>query len=121
MTLNELKAALKGLPDLKFILPNGQFIPAHFHITEVGLNTRHFIDCGGTERIEKKVNLQLWVEDADKEHRDDDAVQVGVGEEDRRHRRIGQVTAAQRQDEDDHHDQNLADRLRELRFLFAVH
>ena len=34
----------------------------------MGLVTKHFIDCGGTERLEKVVNFQLW--DAnDFEHR----------------------------------------------------
>src|SRR5690606_19581099 len=27
---------------------------------EVGLVTKHFIDCGGTVRLEKKANFQLW-------------------------------------------------------------
>jgi hypothetical protein len=35
-------------------------VPEHFHVTEVGLITKHFIDCGGTERIEKVANFQLW-------------------------------------------------------------
>lgn len=69
MKLEELKAELKSLDELNFILPNGQFVPKHFHITEVGMNTRHFIDCGGTERIEKKINLQLWLDDGDLNHR----------------------------------------------------
>lgn len=69
MKLEELKSHLQSNQELNLILPNGQFVPKHFHITEVGMNTRHFIDCGGTERIEKKVNLQLWVEDRDPDHR----------------------------------------------------
>lgn len=69
MKLEELKIKLQTLNSLSFIMPDGQFVPKHFHITEVGLNTRHFIDCGGTERIDKKINLQLWVEDADMNHR----------------------------------------------------
>jgi hypothetical protein len=68
MKLKAFKSALANLNEIKIVLPNGQFVPAHFHITEVGQNTRHFIDCGGTERIEKKVNFQLW-EDEDLDHR----------------------------------------------------
>jgi hypothetical protein len=45
---------------LEFFLPNGQVIAPHFHITEVGLNTRHFVDCGGAERIDQNIRLQLW-------------------------------------------------------------
>src|SRR5690606_3427982 len=36
------------------------FVPEHFHITEIGMVTKHFIDCGGTIRNEKAVNFQLW-------------------------------------------------------------
>ncbi len=68
MNLNEFKTALNGLNQLQFVLPNGAFIPAHFHVTEVGAITRHFMDCGGTERIERKVNFQLW-EAEDYDHR----------------------------------------------------
>lgn len=60
MKLSEFKALLAESDQLKFQLPNGSFIPAHFHITEVGVIDKHFIDCGGTVRDEKKINLQLW-------------------------------------------------------------
>jgi hypothetical protein len=49
-------------------LPNHSFVPAHFHITEVGLITKNFIDCGGTVRQEKVINFQLW-EANDFDHR----------------------------------------------------
>ena len=43
-------------------------MPEHFHVTEVGIITKDFIDCGGTVRHEKVANFQLW--DAnDFEHR----------------------------------------------------
>lgn len=68
MKLSELKAHLSNVDTVNFKLPTGEFVPNHFHVTEVGLVTRHFIDCGGTERLEKVVNFQLW--DAnDFEHR----------------------------------------------------
>lgn len=68
MTYNELKTVLSELAELQFQLPDGSFIPAHFHITEAGLTTKHFIDCGGTIRMEKYANLQIWVA-TDTEHR----------------------------------------------------
>ena len=50
MKLNDLKVALRAHPDSlpRFILPGGDQIPAHFHITEVGHVAKRFIDCGGT-------------------------------------------------------------------------
>jgi hypothetical protein len=68
MKLSEIKSNLASAESVNFILPNGGYVPEHFHVTEVGLVTKHFIDCGGTERKEKVVNFQLW--DAnDFEHR----------------------------------------------------
>jgi hypothetical protein len=43
-----------------FQLENGTFIPEHFHVTEVGMVTKNFIDCGGIMRNEKIANFQLW-------------------------------------------------------------
>jgi hypothetical protein len=60
MRLSELKKRLPSLESVVFLLENGLQIPAHFHVTEVGVVTKHFIDCGGTERFEKVVNFQLW-------------------------------------------------------------
>ena len=60
MKLSEIKASLVSLKEIVFQLPHGDFVPPHFHITEIGSVTRHFIDCGGSERIEKKINFQLW-------------------------------------------------------------
>jgi len=68
MKLSELKIKLTSLKTLNFELPNGTVIPQHFHVTEVGQVTKHFIDCGGTERLEKVVNFQLW-EAGDFDHR----------------------------------------------------
>ncbi|MEX2485865.1 MAG: DUF6428 family protein [Brumimicrobium sp.] len=68
MKLSEVKKALENLDEVKFKLPNGEIVPVHFHVTEVGAITRHFIDCGGTERLEKVVNFQLW-EAGDFDHR----------------------------------------------------
>lgn len=60
MTLSQTKTALKELETISFKLPNGKLVPHHFHVTEVGKITKHFIDCGGTVRHEEKVNFQLW-------------------------------------------------------------
>lgn len=60
MKLSEFRALVKNVEDLKFRLPNGEFVPNHYHVTEVGYITKNFIDCGGTVREEKVVNFQLW-------------------------------------------------------------
>ncbi len=61
MKLSQFKYYLETVPQLHFVQPNGTLIPKHFHITEAGLTTKHFIDCGGTVRMEKTVSLQIWV------------------------------------------------------------
>ena len=68
MKLSEIKKYLDLAESVNFVLPSGEYVPEHFHVTEVGLVTKHFIDCGGVERIEKVVNFQLW-EANDYEHR----------------------------------------------------
>lgn len=68
MKLSDVKKALSGLTSLHFKLQDGTTLPPHFHVTEVGLVTKHFIDCGGTERTEKVINFQLWSAD-DFDHR----------------------------------------------------
>ena len=68
MKLSEIKEILPTLDNVEFQLENGTFVPEHFHVTEVGTVTKHFIDCGGTIRNEKVVNFQLWNAD-DFEHR----------------------------------------------------
>ncbi|MBK6524680.1 MAG: hypothetical protein IPG07_03445 [Crocinitomicaceae bacterium] len=68
MKLSEIKKHLETINDVTFQLPDGSIVPIHFHVTEVGQITKHFIDCGGTVRNEKKVNFQLW-EANDFDHR----------------------------------------------------
>jgi hypothetical protein len=68
MKISEMKAALAGLSAVSFRLPDGTQLPAHFHVTEVGLVAKHFIDCGGVERRETVANFQLW-EAGDYDHR----------------------------------------------------
>jgi hypothetical protein len=68
MKISEIKHALAGLEAISFLLPDGTQLPAHFHVTEVGLVSKHFIDCGGVERRETAANFQLW-EAGDYDHR----------------------------------------------------
>ena len=68
MKLSEIKKELNELTTIAFQLPNGELVPNHFHVTEVGKATKHFIDCGGTVRNEEIANFQLW-EANDYDHR----------------------------------------------------
>ena len=68
MKLSDVKLLLQKLENVEFQLENGTFVPEHFHVTEVGLITKKFIDCGGVIRSEKAVNFQLWNAE-DFEHR----------------------------------------------------
>jgi hypothetical protein len=70
MTLHDLQNALEANPKRfpRFVLPDGDYIPAHAHVTEVGYVVRNFIDCGGVTGKEEKVLLQTHVGDDD-EHR----------------------------------------------------
>ena len=70
MKLHELKSTLRAHPATfpRFILPNGERIPAHFHITEVGHVAKKFVDCGGTFREREACVLQTYVAE-DFDHR----------------------------------------------------
>lgn len=68
MKLSSVKQILPTLENIEFQLENGTFVPEHFHVTEVGMITKNFIDCGGVIRTEKVVNFQLWNAN-DYEHR----------------------------------------------------
>ncbi len=68
MLLSELTSFLSGAREFSIQLPDGTLVPRHFHVTEVGEVTRRFIDCGGTRRHERVINLQLWNAD-DYDHR----------------------------------------------------
>ena len=63
MKLSELQEALATNANIfpRFILPNGDYIPTHAHITEVGHVVRNFIDCGGMTGREEKAVLQSHV------------------------------------------------------------
>ncbi|MFO0847590.1 MAG: DUF6428 family protein [Gemmataceae bacterium] len=70
MTLDAFVAVMKDNPGaaLHLMLPDGSFVPAHFHVTEVGRVQKEFIDCGGTARSTTACVLQVWVAD-DTQHR----------------------------------------------------
>ncbi|MCP9236333.1 DUF6428 family protein [Lewinella sp. JB7] len=60
MLLSELLDVLDRTDQITIALPDGELVPRHFHVTEVGEVTRRFIDCGGTLRQDRVINLQLW-------------------------------------------------------------
>ena len=68
MKLSAFKEVLSGKEQLAFELPNGDLVPRHFHVTEIGKIEKDFIDCGGTIRHESRVSFQLW-EANDYDHR----------------------------------------------------
>lgn len=68
MKLSEIKSILATAEAVNFQVENGETVPEHFHVTEVGIITKDFIDCGGKVRHEKVANFQLWDAD-DYEHR----------------------------------------------------
>ena len=66
--LTEIKMILTKIDEVVFALQNGDLVPPHFHVTEVGSVQKHFIDCGGTVRYENVVNFQLFTA-TDYDHR----------------------------------------------------
>ncbi|PWN06381.1 DUF6428 family protein [Rhodohalobacter mucosus] len=68
MKLSDFRQHLDSVDRLTFILPDGTSVPPHFHITEAGLLTKHFIDCGKTIHLKKTAVFQLWSAD-DTHHR----------------------------------------------------
>jgi len=63
MNITSLKEFLKGKKSLTIQLPDQSFIPFHFHITEIGVIKKTFIDCGGVFRTDGAINFQIWVAD----------------------------------------------------------
>jgi hypothetical protein len=70
MKFHDLQNALEANPELfpRFVLPDGDYIPMHAHVTEVGHVVRSFIDCGGLTGKEEKVLVQTHVGN-DTDHR----------------------------------------------------
>ncbi len=64
MKLSHLKTQLANNTTLDFWIKNTNIqLPTHFHITEMGIVQKHFIDCGGTIRQDNRITFQLWVAD----------------------------------------------------------
>lgn len=81
MTVREFNAALAAHPgvEMHWMLPDRSFVPAHYHITEVGKVQKESIDCGGTVRSSKACLLQIWVAE-DVHHRLDSAKLAAIME-----------------------------------------
>src|ERR1700759_2068714 len=79
MNVGEFAAVLGKSPDaaLHLMLPDGDFVPAHFHVTEVGRVQKDFVDCGGTVRSSAAGVLQVWVAD-DTGHRPGATSRAGI-------------------------------------------
>lgn len=67
MTFLQFSKLLNDNPQhlIRFVLPNEEVIPSHYHITEVGHVQKSFIDCGGTFRSTSTCVLQAWTADDD--------------------------------------------------------
>tara|TARA_R110001606_G_scaffold18759_2_gene69869 strand:+ start:2671 stop:3135 length:465 start_codon:yes stop_codon:yes gene_type:complete len=67
MTILEFKEILtqhqNTTDPILFRVDNDTIVPPYFHITEMGLKTKHFVDCGGTLRSEQNVTFQIWTAD----------------------------------------------------------
>lgn len=68
MKRSDFTDILNQINRLEFRLPSGERVPDHFHITEAGITTKQFIDCGGTLRSDSVITFQIWTAD-DTEHR----------------------------------------------------
>jgi hypothetical protein len=64
MSLNEFLGILNKLSlesKIRFCLPDGKYVPEHYHVTEIGRIQKDFVDCGGVKRREDYCSMQLWV------------------------------------------------------------
>lgn len=77
MTYDQLIQAVAESRELRFIDAEGMLVPAHAHLTEVALVRKHFIDCGGVERREEHVSVQLFVA-GDTDHRLEPSKLAGI-------------------------------------------
>jgi hypothetical protein len=68
MKLSQFISSIDSITEFTIQLPNGTFVPPHFHITEMGLLTKSFMDCGNVVREEKVITFQVWFA-GDVEHR----------------------------------------------------
>lgn len=71
MKISQFKSALqlaKPADNPQFLQINGLPVSAHYHITEIGLILKNYVDCGGVVRQERKASMQLWLAN-DTDHR----------------------------------------------------
>jgi len=71
MKISQFKSAIQLLQaqaNPTFIQLNGISIEAHYHITEIGLVLKNYVDCGGVVRQERKATMQIWLAN-DTDHR----------------------------------------------------
>ena len=68
MKLSEFIAHVNQIDSLSFRLQSGVIVPVHFHLTELGIINKIFVDCGDVLREESFVSFQLW-STFDDEHR----------------------------------------------------
>ena len=68
MKLNQLLPLLDSKDQLTFLTPEGLTVPAHAHVTEVGVISKTFIDCGYNLRQSNNISFQVHVAQ-DVEHR----------------------------------------------------
>jgi|GEM_PF-3366592 N-acetyl-anhydromuramyl-L-alanine amidase AmpD len=64
MKISQFKSALqlaKPTDNPQFLQSNGVPVSAHYHITEIGLILKNYVDCGGVVRQERKASMQLWL------------------------------------------------------------
>lgn len=80
MNVSEFKTHLASHPNklVRFVFDDGDTIPAHYHVTEVGHVKKDFIDCGGTVRSLSTCLLQTWTHDDDKDHRLDSSKLLSI-------------------------------------------
>jgi len=70
MKLSDLRAVLEEYPNTfpRFVLPDGDYISPHAHVTEVSHVARNFVDCGGVTGKSETVLLRTHV-GQDTDHR----------------------------------------------------
>lgn len=71
MKISQFKSALQlAKPEANpvFLQTSGISVAAHYHITEIGLILKNYVDCGGVVRQERKASMQLWLAN-DTDHR----------------------------------------------------
>lgn len=63
MNVKDFFSVLEKNPNLlmHWMLPDKSFVPAHYHITEIGRVKKDFVDCGGTIRSLTTCLMQIWV------------------------------------------------------------